>query len=165
LERRCPERTSAVRAKPAGRVPGKNPGALWVAGQLALFVAFALAPGNPIEWRSPGCALLALAAALFVAAVVAMGSTLSPFPAPVERGNLVTGGVFSLVRHPIYTAVVIGFAGLSLMTHSPWRAALTVAMMLFFDAKSRAEERMLRERYPGYADYAKRVKRFVPWIY
>lgn len=94
-----------------------------------------------------------------------MGNSLSPFPAPADRGSLVTGGIFSLVRHPIYSSIVLGAAGLSLMTHSPWRAALTVAMVAFFDAKSRAEERMLRERYPGYAAYAERVKRFVPWIY
>jgi len=40
-----------------------------------------------------------------------------------------------------------------------------VALFIFFDLKSRREERWLREAYPEYGDYQKRVKKLVPWVY
>ena len=50
-----------------------------------------------------------------------------------------------------------------------WRSwpALVAALALgpLFDAKARAEERWLRQRFPEYAGYKRRVRRFVPWIY
>lgn len=39
---------------------------------------------------------------------------------------------------------------------------LVVGLAVLFMAKARWEEARLRERYPGYADYARRTPRFVP---
>lgn len=46
-------------------------------------------------------------------------------------------------------------------------AALVVGVMLgcFFDAKARLEERLLLAKFPEYATYRRRTKRFVPWLY
>jgi protein-S-isoprenylcysteine O-methyltransferase Ste14 len=45
--------------------------------------------------------------------------------------------------------------------------ALVAAMVLAWalDRKARLEERWLRERFPEYEDYMRRVRRFLPWIY
>jgi len=38
-------------------------------------------------------------------------------------------------------------------------------LLVFFHLKSRREERWLVERYPEYADYQKRVKKIIPFIW
>ena len=49
------------------------------------------------------------------------------------------------------------------------KASLTRAramlLLLFFDLKSRREEQWLRERYPGYDSYQRRVRKLIPWLY
>jgi protein-S-isoprenylcysteine O-methyltransferase Ste14 len=40
-----------------------------------------------------------------------------------------------------------------------------MALAPLFDAKARREERWLRQKFPEYAGYERRVWRFVPWIY
>ena len=43
--------------------------------------------------------------------------------------------------------------------------AYAVLLFIFMDIKSRREERWLTEKFPGYADYQRRVRRLVPFIY
>jgi protein-S-isoprenylcysteine O-methyltransferase Ste14 len=74
----------------------------------------------------------------------------------------VTTGAYAHVRHPIYSGVVLILAGYTL-AWSNWMLALIVGVVArqFFEAKARAEERWLVERYPGYARYCLRVGRRV----
>jgi protein-S-isoprenylcysteine O-methyltransferase Ste14 len=66
------------------------------------------------------------------------------------------------VRHPLYASVIaLGF-GWALLWRSGPALALAVAQTVFFHAKARFEERLLRERFAEYADYARRVPRFLP---
>ena len=47
-----------------------------------------------------------------------------------------------------------------------WPALLVAAALIpFFAAKARREERWLREKFPEYAAYEQRVRRFIPGIY
>ena len=43
--------------------------------------------------------------------------------------------------------------------------ATTVALFIFFDMKSRREERWLQEKFDGYGRYKMRVRKLVPFIY
>jgi len=43
--------------------------------------------------------------------------------------------------------------------------AVAVGLVAYLDAKARREERWLRERYAAYGDYARRVKRLIPYVY
>lgn len=143
----------------------KNRGVGWVFAQLALFISFALVPAPPLAWQVAGGALLLLAACLLISAALALGTALSPFPTPTAHANLITTGIFAWIRHPIYVAVVLAAIAISFMSHSAWRATITVVLAIFFDAKARLEERMLLTRYPSYASYAEKTYRFLPWIY
>jgi protein-S-isoprenylcysteine O-methyltransferase Ste14 len=42
---------------------------------------------------------------------------------------------------------------------------LALALAVLLDLKARREEVWLREKYPGYAEYAGHTKRFVPGVY
>ena len=62
-------------------------------------------------------------------------------------------------------AVFCGSIGWALVWQS-WPALLAgLALAPLFDGKARLEERWLRQQFPEYATYARRVRRFVPWIY
>jgi protein-S-isoprenylcysteine O-methyltransferase Ste14 len=84
----------------------------------------------------------------------------------LKQGHeLVTSGPYALVRHPIYTGLLLAFAGSALAT-GEWRGL--VAILIVFGAlwrKLRLEERWMRERFgTAYADYGRRVKALVPFV-
>ena len=86
-------------------------------------------------------------------------------PRPRAGAQLVTGGVYAVVRHPIYTGVVLGATGWGLLAASPGALACAAALFLLFDLKSRREEAWLTERFPGYAPYRARTRRLLPFVY
>ena len=94
-----------------------------------------------------------------------LGAQRTPYPRPRDEGKLVTAGVYSWLRHPLYLSVIaLGFAW-ALCWRSTPALVLAILQMPFFDLKARREEQWLRARFPGYADYASDVKRFIPGIY
>ena len=90
-----------------------------------------------------------------------------PFSVPAAEGatKLVETGVFSLVRHPIYTGLTLVALGWSAIWMSLAVFATTVALFIFFDMKSRRLERWLQEKFGGYGRYKMRVRKLVPFIY
>jgi protein-S-isoprenylcysteine O-methyltransferase Ste14 len=114
-----------------------------------------------------GIGLVALVCGLtvFAAGVLTLGSSLSPFPAPMASAELVDHGIYRFIRHPIYTGLILAAAGGSIYAVSPVALGLTVALAVVLDLKSRREEAWLSARFPGYVLYAARTKRFVPGIY
>lgn len=156
------------------RLPDLGPrGEGWVAIQVVLIVLLALAgalgPAWGEPWRSVGRAVGAVhvVAGLVLAGLGLLGlrENLTPVPRPVERGRLVDGGVYGLVRHPIYAGIILASVGFGLLTASP--AALGVAGLLavFFDLKARREEAWLLEAYPDYDAYRRRVRKLLPFVY
>ena len=96
-----------------------------------------------------------------VLSILQLGSSLTPWPSPRSGSELVTSGVYAQARHPIYGAILVFGLGLSVLTLSWERLVVTALLGLLFYAKSSYEERLLRDRYSGYAAYAKSVRRFV----
>jgi protein-S-isoprenylcysteine O-methyltransferase Ste14 len=43
--------------------------------------------------------------------------------------------------------------------------AYALLLLVFLDVKSRREEQWLRERFPTYRDYQRRVRKLVPFLY
>ena len=97
--------------------------------------------------------------------MLGLRENLTAVPRPVEGGRLIEHGVYRLVRHPIYAGIITAAVGWALVTASP--AALLVAGVigLFFDLKTRREEAWLLEAYPAYADYQRRVRKLLPFVY
>jgi protein-S-isoprenylcysteine O-methyltransferase Ste14 len=142
----------------------------WVALQIVLFAVILLAPGvsfaAPAWLRALGLALVAVGGALGTAGVLALGrSNLSVFPRPVEGGNLVTSGPYAFVRHPIYAGLILATLGWSLFRANLLGLALATLLFIFFDLKSRREERWLVEAHPGYPAYQQRVRKLIPFVY
>ncbi len=146
-------------------------GGFWVVGQFVLMLCILiLGIGCPNErhhmWLGFfGVFLLIIAAACGLAGSLALGRNLTPFPKPQVGAGFVTHGIYNLMRHPLYTAVLSAAMGWSL-TRQSWIALAASALLgLFLDAKARREEHWLRQQFPGYAQYQRSVRRFIPWLY
>lgn len=94
------------------------------------------------------------------------------FAAPVvklqrERGQIiVTTGPYAVVRHPLYAVGVLFFIGAPLLLGSFWGLAIIPLMLLLVAIRAVGEEKMLRQEFPEYADYAERVRsRLFPGIW
>jgi protein-S-isoprenylcysteine O-methyltransferase Ste14 len=82
-----------------------------------------------------------------------------------EGHELITSGPYRFVRHPIYTGLLVAFAG-SAIARGEWRGVAAVA--LAFAAlwgKSRIEESWLGEAFgEAYARYRAEVAALIPFV-
>jgi protein-S-isoprenylcysteine O-methyltransferase Ste14 len=79
--------------------------------------------------------------------------------------ELIVAGPYRWVRHPIYTGLIMMFAGTALAV-GEWRAALAVAVAAAaFWLKLRREEALMRRQFgEAYARYAARVPALIPFV-
>ena len=140
----------------------------FVVVQFVLLVLILLLPSGDL-WIAPAWLdLLArvlewIGAAVLVVGLVNLGRSLTPLPSPVPHGELRTGGLFRLVRHPIYSGIMALTFGVSIRSGSLGVVAATAMLVGWFMLKARWEEARLVVRYPGYAAYAAHTPRFVPF--
>lgn len=160
-----------VDADPAPAPFRLHPAAAWalVAAQFVFLLLLGFLPWGSLWAREVativiGLVLVALGVGIALAAGVGLGRTLTPSPIPKADGQLVTSGVYGLVRHPIYSGLLVLGLGLVVIGASVLHALAWVALLSVLMTKSRFEERMLLDQYPGYRDYAARVGRLVPGI-
>lgn len=83
-----------------------------------------------------------------------------------QNTDLVTSGWFSLVRNPIYSAMIVGWAGFALMvpTWLAFAAVVVIAAGLQLQVRSVEEPYLLRTHGDEYRRYASGAGRFIPGI-
>jgi protein-S-isoprenylcysteine O-methyltransferase Ste14 len=102
---------------------------------------------------------------LFTAGVFKLGPNFTPVPFPKAEATLVETGPYGFVRHPMYSGAVLMAFGWALWAHGWLTISYAVALFLFFDIKSRREEKWLIEKFSGYRSYQRRVRKLIPYIY
>ena len=142
----------------------------WVFLQVILIAFILFAPRIPAAilpvWaRGLGGLILVAGGILGGWGILALGRNLTAAPRPIEGGELVISGPYVFVRHPIYTGVILGALGWGLLRSNLLGVALALVAFVFFDLKSRQEEKWLTESYAGYPEYRRRVKKLIPWVY
>ena len=82
-----------------------------------------------------------------------------------EGHELMTSGPYALVRHPIYSGLLLALAG-SALARGEWSGVLAVLVAgLALWRKLRIEERWMRERFgEQYRSYSARVAAVVPFL-
>lgn len=110
-----------------------------------------------------GAVLCASGLLLMMAALFSLRRVIQIAPEPRTDGQLVTRGVYSRLRHPIYTAIVIVVVGLFLRKPTVLVAIGAAVVVVFLMVKVRFEEKLLLGRYPEYAEYRSRTLGIIPW--
>lgn len=114
----------------------------------------------------PGSLCLVLCVVLAAWAFRAMrGGTFTVLPEPRNSAQLITRGPYGWIRHPMYTAVLLGGLGVALTRNTAvdWiQCGLLLAVMF---AKIRHEEALLSERYEEYREYRSRTAALLPGVY
>ncbi|HEY9752525.1 MAG TPA: isoprenylcysteine carboxylmethyltransferase family protein [Coleofasciculaceae cyanobacterium] len=150
-------------------------GEYWVLAQLLLLVGFVWVPVYPKLppivfpwqygiWFLSGL-LAGLAALLLGRGVIDLGRNLTPLPYPKETGSLVQKGIYELVRHPLYSGLILGALGWAIFHISLSHLLGVLVLLLFFNAKADREEIWLSQKYPEYGEYQSHVKKLLPWLY
>ena len=126
-----------------------------------------LSSDMPMALQMLGLALFLLST-LFILWVFRENS----FAAPVvklqaERAQrVISTGPYAHVRHPMYSGMILFFAGVPLLLGSWWGLMMVPLFLVLFAVRIRIEERTLREGLPGYADYVTRVRyRLLPGVW
>ena len=79
--------------------------------------------------------------------------------------ELTTSGPYRYTRNPLYLGSLIIAAGFAVAARSGWVATAAAALFAaVYWPVMMAEERRLRERFPTYDDYARRVPRLLPGL-
>lgn len=149
---------------------GAFAGGMLLPGIAAPIAELAGLPPIPVldHWpiRVTGIALGAIGVLASFGAQLAMGPSWRTTVDPTERPALVTGGIFAIVRNPIYTSINVMVLGLSLLVPN----GIAVAGLVMNIVGSQLQVRLIEEPYlreihgPAYHDYTSRVGRFLPGI-
>lgn len=85
-------------------------------------------------------------------------------PTPRQGGRLITSGPYRHVRHPMYSAVLLGAAAMAWLAPAlaGWLAWLGLLAVLL--AKAALEERWMLLAHPAYAAYRQHSWRLVPGL-
>jgi len=112
-----------------------------------------------------GAAILAAGLAFAVWARVHIGGNWSGLVTLKQDHELIRGGPYAMVRHPIYTGVLIAFIGTAIAC-GEWRGLVAVAIV--FAAlwrKLKLEERWLGEAFgESYSKYRAEVSALIPYL-
>lgn len=82
----------------------------------------------------------------------------------VQKNTCLTiTGPYAFTRNPLYLGSLVLAGGFAVAARSWWVALVIVALfVIVYLPVVLAEERFLRERFPEFAEYERRVPRFVP---
>ena len=72
--------------------------------------------------------------------------------------DLITSGPYGWMRNPLYAGTLVAALGFVTAASAPWLAfAFGVAFFLIYGPVMQNEQQHLRELFPGYEEYARRV--------
>jgi protein-S-isoprenylcysteine O-methyltransferase Ste14 len=134
----------------------------FVASYWLSFSIVLLQIGRPLAASLITDSLAILGLLVVVWARLSLGRNIGLVPAQRE---LVQGGAYAYMRHPVYTGVLISHLAFVLRAYSPLNALLMgLGFFWFIPFKSLVEEDFLRHD-PQYAAYMQRVRtRWIPFV-
>lgn len=117
-------------------------------------------------WRLAGAGIALIGVGLTFMAQAAMGPHWRIGVDSNEKTELVTSGMFSVVRNPIFSAMMLSAIGFFAMVPNVFSAIATMAIFAAIEIQVRkVEEPHLRRQHgKAYDDYTEAVGRFVPYI-
>lgn len=83
-----------------------------------------------------------------------------------EGQRVIDSGLYSIVRHPMYSATLLMYLAMPLILGSAWALLVFAIYPLLIIHRIRNEETLLAAELLGYTDYQQRIRyRLIPWIW
>jgi len=109
-----------------------------------------------------GLALIAIGSITLLISFLKLGKALTASPIPRAEGELVTTGLYSRVRHPIYFGLLTMSFGV-MLDAGFWPQIIVFALLyVLLTIKADFEEGLLMKKFPAYKQYAAKTPRFFP---
>jgi len=112
------------------------------------------------NWLMLGLQITGLIIAVFSFRAFDAGMFLGFKTMPEDGEPFHEQGVYRLIRHPMYSGVMLALLASPVQTLNSFN--LTLVICLYFIIGSRFEERRMLAEHPQYADYRRRVRAFIP---
>ena len=153
-----------LRLRPASRAAGAWPCAAAILGGFLMSGLLLLNPRGdlPFAAQIAACLLVLVGNGFAILILLRLGRSFSILP---ESRKLVTSGPYKIVRHPLYLAEAVATLGALINFLSIWALALVAVQITLQLVRIHYEERVLRETFPEYDDYARRTARLIPGVY
>ena len=120
----------------------------------------------PLALKVAGVALVAVSLSFAIWARRHLGANWSGIPSLKKGHTLITTGPYSLVRHPIYTGLLFGFVGSTLELGTLASLAALALAVVIVSIRIRQEEGLMTSQFgDAYAEYRKKAKTIIPWLY
>ena len=82
-----------------------------------------------------------------------------------EECELVTTGIYSYIRHPMYLSVLMMMLGVALLYFTYYEFALYLFLVITLFVKLFYEEGLWQCHNPLYNDYIAKTKRLIPFVF
>jgi protein-S-isoprenylcysteine O-methyltransferase Ste14 len=128
---------------------------------LYLFITGPLIPSDPIIFL-----IFIAGIALGLWAAYSFRTTkFTWLPEIPENAALVTAGPYRIIRHPMYTAVILITAALLINEPSAPRLIVWVILLADLLYKTMLEESYLHHHFKQYGEYVVNTQRLIPFLY
>ena len=105
-----------------------------------------------------GLLIIIIAFIILLVAIKDLGRNLSPFPKPINNGNLITKGIYRFTRHPMYYSLIFISFGVFITKLSIYYLFLLISLGLIIKFKIDLEEQYLKNKFKNYLFYKNKVK-------
>ena len=120
------------------------------------------------KWDLSAGAWIAFSAGLVLfswAAFSLGGNNFTIMPEPRSGNTISQRGIYALLRHPMYTSVIICGSAVAFGAPSATRWVAWSVCVAALIVKVAHEERLIKARHPDYVGRMKRTWRLVPWVW
>jgi protein-S-isoprenylcysteine O-methyltransferase Ste14 len=133
--------------------------------QFPKYFARPLLPAS-VVWAYTGLVLTAGGLGFTIWARRVLGTNWSAMPSIKKDHELIQRGPYRLVRHPIYTGLLLAVFGSCLAGGRVGELCVVAMAAILLIVKLKAEEALLMRQFPdAYPQYRRRVKAIIPFLY